>query len=81
MPLLAACSEHPPSGVRAVTVQDYFYGAFGGAAIDLRDVCGDGEAREMSVHRRATDYLLSIATLGVYLPHQIRVRCRAASIR
>lgn len=58
-------------------MHEYLFGAFGGAAFDLRDLCPGGEVSEFEIRRNASAYLVSIVSLGVYLPHQVRIRCRS----
>lgn len=72
----AACT--PPAGLheREFAVHRYLYGTVGSAGLDVRDVCTSGRASQVRVTRRAADYLLSVATLGIYVPHRVVVRCR-----
>lgn len=58
-------------------MHEYLFGAFGGAALDMRDLCPKGDVSEFEIRRSASAYVVSVLTLGVYLPHQVRVRCRA----
>jgi hypothetical protein len=64
-------------GVREISVQEYMFGAFGGATIDVRDVCPSGNVREVSLQRSTGDYVASVVTLGLYLPHEVRIACGA----
>ena len=70
------CAQRLAPGVREVTVREYLFGVFGGSAIDLRDVCPAADASAFEVRRDASSYLISVATLGLYLPHQVRIQCR-----
>jgi hypothetical protein len=73
--LVTACASARPSGAHEVRVGNYVFGAFGGRGIDVRDLCGSQPARTIEVHREAIDYVVSVVTIGMYLPHRVRVRC------
>lgn len=76
--LLCACGSSAigPSS-REVTVREYLFGAFGGIALDVRDLCPAGNVERVWVHRRPGDYLASVLSFGFYLPHRVRVECGA----
>lgn len=72
----AGCAQRiAPSTVREVSVHEYLFGAFGGSTLDARDLCPSGGVAEFEIRRDAGSYLVSILSLGLYLPHQVRVRC------
>jgi hypothetical protein len=58
-----------------VRVHHYLFGLAGGAAVDVRDVCASGKAESLAIRRGFAEYALSILTLGLYLPHDVRIRC------
>ncbi len=60
---------------RELWVHRYAFGLFGGGAVDVRDVCASGHARQLRISRNFESYLLALVTLGVYLPHQVHVEC------
>jgi hypothetical protein len=72
--LSAGCAARP-AGVHEVAVHQYVFGAFGGRAVDVRDVCGNQAVARLAIRRAALDYVLSIATVGIYLPHRVEVQC------
>lgn len=53
----------------------YAFGAIGGGDVDVRDVCASGEARELSVGSTWATLGVSVATLGIYTPREVRVSC------
>jgi hypothetical protein len=57
------------------------FGVFGGSSLDARDVCPSGEISEFEIRRSAPEYVVSIVSLGLYLPHQVRIRCRETGQR
>jgi hypothetical protein len=71
--LCLGCATVGESG--NVRVHHFLFGLAGGAAVDVRDVCRSGRAESVSVHRGVSAYLLSIVTLGLYLPHDVQIRC------
>ncbi|HWA71163.1 MAG TPA: hypothetical protein VG937_02455 [Polyangiaceae bacterium] len=77
--LATGCAQRLAPGVREVSVHEYLFGAFGGGALDARDLCPSGSVESFEIRRSAGAYLASIASLGLYLPHQVRVRCAARS--
>ncbi len=77
--LLAGCASRTVAPtVRELTVREYLFGAFGGAAVDIRDLCPSGGAQRLSIERHAGDYMASVLSFGLYLPHRLRVRCAPA---
>lgn len=58
------------------TVHRYVFGLFGGKAVDVRDLCASGRAREIRVRRPFWAHAASAMTLGLYLPHTLRVECQ-----
>lgn len=72
--LLLGCAARPPT-VRVVWLRTYALGAIGGGDLDVRDVCGSGNAEEVSVGSTWATLGISLATLGVYTPREARVKC------
>jgi hypothetical protein len=54
------------------------FGAFGSGSVDVRDLCGRARTERVEFGRRFSDYLAGVVTLGVYVPHRIRVECGSA---
>jgi len=54
----------------------YVNGLVGTGTLDARRYCADPVRTELEV--RATDVLISIATLLIYTPHTLRVTCGTA---
>jgi hypothetical protein len=76
--LANGCAQRVAPSTREVSVHEYLFGAFGGAALDARDLCPGGDVSAFEIRRSASAYLVSVLSLGLYLPHQVRVRCRTA---
>jgi hypothetical protein len=74
--LASACAQRATPPIREISVHEYLFGAFGGRALDARDVCPSGVISDFEIRRDASAYLASIASLGIYLPHEVRIRCR-----
>lgn len=75
--LLAGCSAPTAAGVHEVSVHEFVFGAFGGRGLDLRDVCVSSAPQSFELRRSALDYVLSVVSIGMYVPHRVRVRCEA----
>lgn len=73
--LLLGCAGARDRGVREVSVHRFVFGAVGGGSVDVRDLCPSARARRIEVTRRLWAYAASLGTLGLYLPHQVRVTC------
>ena len=74
---LASCAA-PAAGSRRVLLPAYALGAIGGGDLDVRDYCPAGSAGELSVGSSWRTLGLSLATLGVYTPRELRIRCGCA---
>jgi hypothetical protein len=74
---LAACAAQRPEA-RSVWLPTYAFGALGGGDLDVRDHCPQGAMRELSVGSSWATLGVSLATLGVYTPREVRVTCAAA---
>ena len=72
---VAGCAARNATGVHEVSVHQFVFGAFGGRALDLRDVCVGSAAQSFELRRSFSDYVVSVLSLGMYVPHQVRVRC------
>jgi len=73
--ILLGCAGERGVREREISVHRYVFGAFGGASVDVRDVCASGRAERIEVTRRFWAYAASFASLGLYLPHQLRIAC------
>jgi len=71
---LASCAA-PVAGSRRVMLPAYALGAIGGGDVDIRDYCPAGSVGELSVGSSWRTLGLSLATLGVYTPRELRIRC------
>jgi len=67
-----------PADTYRVWLPAYALGAIGGGDLDVRDYCPAGATREVSVGSSWATLGVSVATLGVYTPREVRVRCAAA---
>jgi hypothetical protein len=54
-----------------------FWGLAGEHEIDVEKVCGGREAAKLQTQSTASDELLSVVTLGLYMPRTARVWCAA----
>jgi hypothetical protein len=72
--MLAGCAAQRPS-VRSVWLPAYVFGAFGGGDLDVRDYCPSGSAEELSVGSSWATLGVSVATIGIYTPREVRLRC------
>jgi hypothetical protein len=72
---LSACGAHQPS-VRSVWLPAYAFGAFGGGELDVRDHCASG-VDELSVGSSWATLGVSVVTLGIYTPREVKLRCVA----
>jgi hypothetical protein len=78
----AACSARSAGkAAHETTVHRYVFGLFGGKAVDVRDVCASGDARHIRVRRPFWVHAASAATLGLYLPHRLRIECQEPTWR
>jgi hypothetical protein len=71
---LAGCGTHR-EGVRNVWLPAYAFGAFDGGELDVRDYCASGAAEELWVGSSWATLGVSLATVGVYTPREVRLRC------
>jgi len=62
---------------RTAWLPTYGFGAFGGGDVDMRDFCPNGAVAELSVGSTWATLGVSVATLGVYTPREVRVQCAA----
>jgi hypothetical protein len=71
-----------PASPRVVTipVTYWFWGLRGNHAVDLDAACPEGAARWQS-KATATDKLLDIVTLGIYVPRTIIIECAEGKTR
>jgi hypothetical protein len=75
-----ACSGPPRSAVaptRDHWLPGYVLGIWGTAELDVRDDCPRTGAASVRVGATWTTLLVSIVTLGIYTPREVRVQCRA----
>ena len=56
-------------------MHEFLFGLSAGTVVDVRDVCPSGKAESIDVYRSFSAYALSIVTLGLYLPYDVRMRC------
>lgn len=66
------CASRAPGSLR---VNHYVFGLAAGKTVDLRDVCASGQADRVELSRTFADYVWGVVTLGMYVPHHVRVTC------
>jgi hypothetical protein len=73
--LLGGCGAGPAHNGR-VWAKSYAFGTLGQRDFDARDVCGERGAERIELVATPSTVLLSLVTLGIYTPKEVRVRCR-----
>ena len=53
----------------------FLWGLVGEHDIDVKEVCGEREVKQMQTQRTFTDSLLTIVTIGIYAPRTAKVWC------
>lgn len=71
---LVSCAA-PPAGTQRIWLETYALGAIAPADLDLRDYCPNGAPHELSVGSTWETLGISLLTLGVYTPREVRIRC------
>jgi hypothetical protein len=74
--LVTGCGASGQQPAQRFWANRYAWGTLGQRGFDTRDLCGDAGPEELEVVATPTTVALSIATLGVYTPQEVRVRCR-----
>jgi len=76
--LATACAATPRAvePAREHWVPGYVFGIWGKTELDVRDDCPAGAAR-VRIGATWSTLLVSMATLGMYAPHEVIVHCRA----
>jgi hypothetical protein len=69
-----ACASVPASGQRRVVLPSYLFGTLEQRAFDVRDLCS-GRTTELEFTSTPSTVALSIVTLGIYTPRELRLRC------
>lgn len=55
----------------------YVFGIWGKAELDARDDCSTSGAADVFIGQTWKTLLVSVGTLGMYTPREVRIRCRA----
>lgn len=75
-----SCGACAPRQVRpdeySAWVNGFGFGLFGSRALDVRDVCPSGSARQVEVEQTAATVSLTLVSVGLYTPRQVRIHCR-----
>jgi hypothetical protein len=78
---LNGCASRPSRGAAVAThdhwLSGYVLGIWGKTELDVRDDCPDTGAASVLVGATWTTLAVTIVTLGMYTPREVRVRCRA----
>ena len=72
---LTGCAAEQARGVRLWT-PSYAFGTLGYRDFDVRNYCGERGARELVVTGTPGTLAVSVLTLGVYTPREVRFECR-----
>lgn len=77
--LALGCAESPPPAAPASShlIPGYVFGIWGKAELDVRDDCAETGARSIRVGPTWNTLLVSVISLGMYTPREIRVQCQA----
>lgn len=83
--LLSACSSvtvRPDGGVKETTEPSYldskpFYllGLIGEHNVDVNEICEGAEVSQMQTIMTGTDWIIGVATLGMYAPRTVKIWC------
>lgn len=83
--LLTACSTvtiHPQQSAKLASKPTYkdsksffLWGLVGEHRVDTAAICGGAEPKQMQSQQTFTDGLLGVVTLGIYVPHTVKVWC------
>lgn len=58
-------------------VPAYVFGIWGKAELDARDDCSTSGVADVFIGQTWKTLLVSVGTLGMYTPREVRIRCRA----
>jgi hypothetical protein len=73
--LASACSPSVPQRGAVLWANSYAFGTLGEREFDARDVCGETPPRRLEVVATPATVLLSVVTLGLYVPRQVLIEC------
>ncbi len=78
---LSGCAAAPSRGAVSAThdhwLSGYVLGIWGKAELDVRDDCPKTGATSVRVGATWTTLVVTVVTLGIYAPREVRVYCRA----
>ncbi|MET0792554.1 MAG: hypothetical protein ABW061_13620 [Polyangiaceae bacterium] len=78
---LASCASTSTHGAVAPThdhwLPGYVLGIWGKAELDVRDDCPNSGAASVRVGATWATLAVTVITLGIYTPREVRVQCRA----
>jgi hypothetical protein len=69
----SGCAAH--GSARTLWLSSYALGSVAGGELDLRDICASGRARSLRVGSSWGTLGISLATLGLYTPREVKVEC------
>jgi len=72
----ASQNPAPASATHDHWVPGYAFGTWGRAELDVRDDCPIAGASDIRIGTSWSTLLVSLVTLGVYTPREVRVQCR-----
>jgi hypothetical protein len=77
---LAGCASATARGAEVATrdhwLPGYLLGIWGKAELDVRDDCPTTGASSVRVGATWATLAVTVATLGIYAPREVRVQCR-----
>jgi hypothetical protein len=73
------CGGSVPSAVdpHEHWVPGFAFGLYGKAELDVRDDCPSTGAASIRIGTTWSTLLVSVVTLGIYTPREVRVQCKA----
>ena len=78
--LLGGCASNPSRSAVSAThdhwLPGYVLGIWGKAELDVRDHCPKTGAASVRVGATWTTLVVTVVTLGIYTPREVRVQCR-----
>ena len=72
----SAAARAPAAPLHDHWLSGYVFGIWGKSELDVRDDCPDTGAASVRIGATWTTLAVSVVTLGIYTPREVRVQCR-----